>query len=269
MIRRLATVVALVAVMVPAWTAGSGAASSTRLGRQSEFSGIGAAGGNYFIRAQHRASRTGDLCTMGFAVRSATTGRVGLLTAGHCARNLAGSAPYVVHQTRGGRSGTTYVGESLGTVGAHATVFGKRGDSGFIKVLANRRAVARVFVGGVATKHARAVVGRARPHNHMRVCYSGAASGEHCGFRVVHGSRTIGFPFHHHIRRIHHEWTATRKHCPAEPGDSGAPVYTKHHGRIHAVGILTGGQQVSGKCPLYFSPLPLALHRLHLRLMVK
>jgi hypothetical protein len=102
----------------------------------------------------------------------------------------------------------------------------------------------------------------------MTVCYSGAASGEHCGFTVGAYSRTAVFSRNGRRYRIAHEWRASRRRCPSTDGDSGAPVYVKRHGKAYAVGMLSGAAGSGNGCPLLFTALSTSLQALHLRLLI-
>jgi hypothetical protein len=101
----------------------------------------------------------------------------------------------------------------------------------------------------------------------MQVCYSGAATGEHCGFTIVGGSQNVNFKSSHGQVLIGKEWRASGAACTSRKGDSGSPVYTIDGGVAYAVGILSGGQVKSGRCPFYFTPVKLALRVHGLRLI--
>jgi hypothetical protein len=253
---------ALAAAVIPA-----GASGASAIGRQSRTSNVAIAGGNVYLWSTHRSARTGDGCTLSFSVRSRRTHRVGVLTAGHCVRTLAGGPGYTVHQTRDGKGNTTDPGHKLGDVHAGHAFLGSNGDSAFISLIGHRRAEAAVFTRGVATTTTIPVAGLGHLADGVKVCYSGAASGEHCGFTVVGRPETVAFQDGRHTIRIGHEWRATRATCTSRVGDSGAPVYIKRNGKAYAIGILSGGQQRSSQCPFYFTSITLALTRLHLRLL--
>ncbi|HEX3823559.1 MAG TPA: hypothetical protein VHV79_03735 [Mycobacteriales bacterium] len=259
----LAALMAGVAILT---TASAVAAGGNVPGRQSRTSDVATAGGDIYLWSTHRSVKHGGGCTLSFAVRTATTHRSGTLTAGHCVATLTGGPPYVVDQTRAGAHNTTDPGDRLGVVAAGDFRLGKHGDSAFMALAARRGLTATIFTGGATTTTTIPVGGLARLHAGLHVCYSGAASGEHCGFTVVGSGATVTFPEGHHTYRIHHEWRATARSCPSRPGDSGSPVYFKRHGRAYAVGILSGGQKHSGRCPFFFTPIRLALSQLHLQL---
>jgi hypothetical protein len=246
--------------------AGAPAAGASGPGRQSRLSAVAIAGGDIYLWSTHRSARRGGGCTLSFAVRTVRTHRSGSLTAGHCVGTLAGGPSYDVSQTRNGKGNTTDPGDRLGLVGPAAYRLGRGGDSAFMALAADRSIKASIFTGGVASNTTIPVAGIARLHAGLRVCYSGAASGEHCGFTVAGPAETVTFPDNRHRYRIHHEWRATASSCPSRPGDSGSPVYVKRHGRAYAVGILSGGQKQSGRCPFFFTPVQLALSELHLQL---
>jgi hypothetical protein len=248
--------------------ASPGAASTgSAVSRQSRTSGIAVAGGDVFMWSQHRSIHNGGGCTLSFTVRSTTSHRYGSLTAGHCVQTLDGGPTYSVQQTRNGSGNTTYPGLRIGVVNRGQSRLGKHGDNAFIALARGRRARAAVFTGGVASTRTIPVAGLARLRDGIKVCYSGEASGEHCGFRVVGRPQTISFPDAGHVYTIHQEWRATRATCTSRAGDSGAPVYVKRHGRAYAVGILSGAQRNTSKCPFYFTPVTTALKRLHLQLV--
>jgi hypothetical protein len=260
-----AACVVLAAGLMP--TAASGAQGATAGGRQSRASNLAIAGGDIYLWSIHRSARAGDGCTLSFAVRSKRTHRLGSLTAGHCVKTLAGGPAYTVHQTRGGKRNTTFPGHKLGEVHVGAYRVGAHGDSALIVLLGHRRAPASVFTGGPTSDTSISVAGLAHLADGIKVCYSGAASGEHCGFTVVGRPRTVAFRDGGRTIRIRHEWRATRATCTSRVGDSGAPVYVKRDGKAYAVGILSGGQERSSKCPFYFTSVTLALTQLHVRLL--
>lgn len=254
---------ALVAsAVVPATASGIAGA-----GRQSRTSHVAVAGADVFLWSRHRSVSSGDACTLSFAVRSRQTHRVGSLTAGHCVTTLAGRPGYTVHQTRAGKRNTTDPGDRLGVVHAGAYRLGRNGDSAFVALSRHRQAIAEVFIGGAASHTTIPIAGVAGITDGMHVCYSGAASGEHCGFTVIGRPSTVGFRDGHGTLRIRHEWRATRHTCSSRVGDSGAPVYVKRNGKAYAVGILSGGQVHTRTCPFYFTSVRLALTKLHLELL--
>jgi hypothetical protein len=243
------------------------ASSAHSVSRQSRTSGIAIAGGDIFVWSVHRSVRTGAGCTLSFAVRSDVTHRAGSLTAGHCVGTLSGPPVYTVNQTRNGAGNTTNPGDQLGVVSAGAYRLGKNGDSAFISLIPFRQARPAVFTGGRSSRATIPVAGLARLRDGIHVCYSGAVSGEHCGFTVVGRPETTVFHEGHHTYRIHHEWRARAQTCTSRAGDSGSPVYVKRADRAFAVGILSGGQRRLGSCPFFFTPVQVALSQLHLRLL--
>jgi hypothetical protein len=269
---RLRAVAALAAILAVAAGLGAaarpGAASTAdQGGRQSRSSGVAIAGGDIYLWSVHRSVRDGGGCTLAFAVQSRATQRVGALTAGHCVGTLGGGPLYTVHQTRNGTGNTTDPGDELGRVGRPDYRLGPNGDSAFVRLIAGRQAKPATFVGGASSHSTIPVVGIARLRDGIDVCYSGGTSGEHCGFRVIGRPETITFPDGRRKLRIHHEWRATRRICTSRAGDSGSPVYVKRRGKAYAVGILSGGEDHAGRCPFFFTPVVLALSRLHLQLV--
>jgi V8-like Glu-specific endopeptidase len=263
----LAAVLVAGGVVAGTWSGAATASGSQIIDRQSRVSNVAVAGGDIYVWSLHRSDHDGGGCTVSFAVRSRTTLLDGALTAGHCVATLGGGPSYTVHQTRNGRGNTTDPGDELGVVRAHGYHLGKDGDSALVALDLGRAARAAIFTGGVTSAATIRVAGLARLHNGIHVCYSGAASGEHCGFTVRSGPRAVTFHEGHRTYRIHHEWRATRATCTSRPGDSGSPVYVKRHGWAYAVGILSGGQKASNRCPFFFTPVTLALHRLHAQLL--
>lgn len=269
--RRARTAAVSVAVAGLALTAipvaASGTSPSPAGGRQSRTSNVAVAGGNIYLWSSHRRERSGAGCTLAFAVRSNATGRDGALTAGHCVTTIPGGPGYLVHQTRDGKRNTTDPGHQLGTIRSGEFRAGGNGDTAFVALAPHRRALAEVFTGGAVTQTKIPVAGQARLHDGLHVCYSGAASGEHCGFTIVGRPGTVAFSDGGPVVRIRHEWRATRRTCTSRVGDSGAPVYVRSHGQAYAVGILSGGQERSSKCPFFFTSVSLALRTLHLTLL--
>jgi Trypsin len=259
--------VALACPMIVAAVWPSAATGAAAPGRQSRLSNVAIAGGDVYLWSAHRSVRQGVGCTLSFAVRSVTTQRIGSLTAGHCVATLAGGPAFIVAQTRSGKGNTTDPGHHLGKVTAGEYRLGNQGDSAFVALVDHRSARRSVFTGGAASDTTISVAGFGRLRDGIHVCYSGAVSGEHCGFTVVGRPETVTFPDGHQQYRIHHEWRASRRTCTSRAGDSGSPVYIKRHGRAYAVGILSGGQKHPGTCPFFFTPVKLALARLHLRLL--
>jgi Trypsin len=252
----------LAATMVPATAAGAPA-----IGRQSRTSDVAVAGADVYMWSTHRSINSGDACTLSFAVRTKRSHRIGALTAGHCVTTIAGGPTYTVHETRAGRGNTTDPGLRLGDVHYGAYRLGRNGDSAFVRVGSHRRARPWIFTGGATTHHTIPVAGIAHLHDGLRVCYSGAVSGEHCGFKIVGRPATVTFRDGARTLRIAHEWRATRGTCTSRLGDSGAPVYVRKGGKAYAVGILSGGQERASKCPFYFTSVVLALSRLKLTLL--
>lgn len=268
--RRITALVGALAAVTTITAAGAAASVTTSHGapsRQSRTSGIAIAGADIYAWSAHRSVDSGGGCTLAFPARSTSTGRLGALTAGHCVGTLAGGPSYAVHQTRNGPGNTTDPGLELGVVGPGGFRFGAQGDSAFVELAIARRARAAVFTGGSSSRTTIPVGAPARLHRGIHVCYSGAVSGEHCGFTVGRGPATVSFPDRGHTYRVAHEWRATRRSCPSRAGDSGSPVYVERHGVAHPVGILSGGQRRAGQCPFFFTPVKLALSRLHLQLL--
>jgi hypothetical protein len=245
----------------------STASAVTAAGRQSRTSNLAIAGGDVYMWSTHRSEGSGDACTLAFAVQSVRTKHVGALTAGHCLRTVPGGPIYTVRQTHAGKGDSTDPGHRLGVVHLGNAHLGIDGDNAFITLGAHRRAIAQVFNGGAASTTTIPVAGLAHLRDGIHVCYSGAASGEHCGFTVVGKPRTVAFQAGNGVIRIRHEWRATRSSCTSRVGDSGAPVFVERHGRAYAVGILSGGQERDSQCPFYFTSVGLALSALHLRLL--
>jgi len=228
---------------------------------------VAVAGGDVFVWSRHRSIDNGGGCTLSFTVRSTASKRYGSLTAGHCVETLAGGPSYAVQQTRNGSGNTTYPGVRIGVVRRGESRLGKHGDSAFVTLARGRSARPAVFTGGVSSRSTIPVAGLAKLHAGIKVCYSGEASGEHCDFRVVGRPQTMSFPAGSHVYTIHQEWRATRATCTSRPGDSGSPVYVKRHGKAYAVGILSGAQRNSARCPFYFTPVATALKHLHVQLV--
>jgi hypothetical protein len=243
------------------------ASAVTAAGRQSRTSNEAIAGADVYMWSTRRAEGSGDACTLAFAVESTPTKHVGALTAGHCLRTVPGGPLYTVHQTHAGKGNSTDHGHQLGVVHLGNAHLGVDGDNAFVTLLPHRRAVAQVFNGGPSSATTIPVAGLGHLTDGIHVCYSGAASGEHCGFTVVGKPRTVAFQAADGTIRIRHEWRATRRTCTSRVGDSGAPVYVERRGRAYAVGILSGGQEHSSQCPFYFTSVRLALKVLHLRLL--
>jgi hypothetical protein len=262
-----ATAAAAVVACVGAAVAPSAASTEAVASRQSRTSGLAIAGANVYLWSIHRSEDDGSGCTLSFVVSSLTTSQQGALTAGHCVGTLAGGPSYAVHQTHTVRANTTDPGVQLGAIADGQFRFGKQGDSAFMGLTEGRTARAGVYVGGPRSHRSIPVAGLAHARQGLKVCYSGAVTGEHCGFRVVGKPAVISFKYHGQTYRIRHEWRATGVTCTSRAGDSGSPVYVKRHGTAYAVGILSGGQQRAGHCPFYFSPVSVALRHLNLALV--
>lgn len=238
------------------------------IGRQARAGGIAVGGGDVYIWSAHAPEKHGGGCTLAFPVRSRGSKKVGVLTAGHCVRTLPGGAAYLVHQTKRLTRDGTDPGDLLGRVERGQARLGKRGDSAFVRLVAHRVVRPEVFAGPVYTSRTIPIAGTAKLRDGLKVCYSGAASGEHCGFTVVGRPAPVWFREGQHSFRIRHEWRATRSSCTSRRGDSGSPVYVRRHGKAYAVGILSGGQETAGRCPFFFTPVSLALKTLGLKLVV-
>lgn len=259
---------AALAVVAPWLASASGSsASGAAIGRQSRASGVAIAGGDIYVWSSHKGKHSGGGCTVSFPVRSRATRQLGVLTAGHCVKTLSGGPSYLVHQTERISSDGTSPGDLLGRVEAGNARLGSDGDSAFVRLVTHRTARPRVFVGAVYTSRTIPIAGRAKLQAGMSVCYSGAASGEHCGFTVEGGPETVVFKEGSRILHIHHEWRATGTTCTSRRGDSGSPVYVRDGGKAYAVGILSGGQQKPGQCPFFFTPVAVALRVLDLKLV--
>lgn len=242
--------------------------SMTVVGRQSRTSGVGIAGGSVYLWSSHSNDHHGGACTVGFAVRRTRTSRTGVVTAGHCVRTLSGGPAYVIHQTRNLPPNGTDPGVLLARVARGDSRMGSNGDSAFGRTTSHSEVRPYVFIGGTHSTTTIPVVGLAKVTYGMHVCYSGAASGEHCGFTV--GRRqSVKFHDHNKLITITHEYGASRanRSCTSVKGDSGSPVYLRSHNVAYAVGILSGGQQTAGQCPFFFTPIRLALQQLHLTLL--
>ncbi|HVW79453.1 MAG TPA: S1 family peptidase [Mycobacteriales bacterium] len=265
----IAACVAAVAA-APLVTSSAGAASATATaGRQSRDSRVAIAGGDIYVWSRHSSEDTGSGCTTAFVVRSIGTRARGMLTAGHCVSTLAGGPAYEVYQTERLSGDDTEPGAMLGVVTASNYTVGDGGDSAFIQFAPGISGRASLFTGGVRSHSSMPVAGVAPVKAGEQVCYSGAATGEHCGFTVVGWPQTVAFssPRAHGKIAISNEWRATGAHCTSTKGDSGAPVFIRRDGAAYAVGILSGGQAKAGACPFFFTPVTLALKTLGLRLV--
>lgn len=259
-------VIAAVAILGAAVTPSTASAGQST-GRQSRTSGVAIAGANIYLWSIHRTEDDGGGCTLAFTVRSSATGQAGALTAGHCVATLDGGPMYAVHQTRTVSSNTTDPGVQLGAVNDGQYRFGRLGDSAFMTLAYRRTARPAVYVGGADSRRSISVAGVRKPHRGLRVCYSGAVTGEHCGFQVIGKPSVVSFPQRGRTYRVSHEWRARGPSCTSRLGDSGSPVYAKQRGKAYAVGILSGGQKHAGRCPFFFTPVSLALRTLGLQLV--
>lgn len=255
--------VAVVVALPVTAAASAGSHAATAASRQSRSSDQAIAGASVFVWSSHGSENNGNGCTLAFSVRSVRTGKDGALTAGHCVATIAGGPAYLVHQTKSLPNDGTAPGDLLGKVSGHRFVLGPDGDSAFVALVARRSARPLVFVGGKTSRSAIPVVGVKAPAQDMPVCYSGAATGEHCGFTIVgFGPHTVNFKSSGSHVAIGNEWQAKSDSggpCTSRKGDSGSPVYTVEDGEAYAVGILSGGQVKPGQCPFYFTPVNLAL----------
>jgi hypothetical protein len=248
---------------------GDGAGAAEPAGRQSRLSDTAIAGADIYVWSSHTSDASGSGCTASYVVRSMSTHALGVLTAGHCVATLVGGPSYVVHQTELLPGDDTEPGDLLGTVAAGDYTVGANGDSAFVRLAPGVGEQPSIFAGGVHSRTAIPVMGLAQLKDGDHVCYSGAASGEHCGFTVVGPPLTVAFSAAGSRRKvaISHEWRATGTDCTSRKGDSGSPVYIRHDGVAYAIGILSGGQVKANSCPFYFTPVQLALTTLGLRLV--
>jgi V8-like Glu-specific endopeptidase len=248
---------------------GSGAGAAVPAGRQSRDSRVAIAGGDIYVWSSHNSEDSGSGCTTAFVVRSISSHAFGILTAGHCVSTLSGGPAYEVHQTERLSGDDTKPGDLLGVVTASHYTVGDSGDSAFVQLASGIREQPMVFSGGMRSHSSIPVVGVAAVKAGEKVCYSGAATGEHCGFTVVGWPQTVAFGSSraHAKISIGNEWRATGTHCTSRKGDSGSPVYIRRGGVAYAVGILSGGQEKANSCPFYFTPVTLALRHLGLRLV--
>jgi V8-like Glu-specific endopeptidase len=265
-LRHLAVCAAAIA-LVPLFNgAGAGAGPSSAAGRQSRDSRMAIAGGDIFLWSSHASENSGNGCTMAFSVRSRSTGALGVITAGHCVATLPGGPAFMVHQTERLPGDDTAPGAYLGRVTRSNYRLGSDGDSAFIQLGGGRRAEPYVFTGGTRSSTAIPVAGLGQLQSGIQVCYSGATSGEHCGFTVEGPPEDVNFKSNGSQVTISHEWRATGADCTSRKGDSGSPVYIRSGGVAYAVGILSGGQVQPNSCPFYFTPIKLALQLYDVRL---
>lgn len=267
---RLLTAFVAVAALLPATGVASADSHVAAASRQSRNSDVAIAGASIYLWSSHASEYKGSGCTLSFSVRSRRTGRDGALTAGHCVTTTNGGPTYLVHQTESLPNDGTAPGDLLGQVFGSKFVVGEDGDSAFVKLVNGRAARPLVFSGGTSSRSAIPVAGVVAPEPGLQVCYSGAATGEHCGFTVVGGSQTVSFKSGRNHVQIGNEWRAETDDgtgCTSRKGDSGSPVYEINNGQAYAVGILSGGQVKPGQCPFYFTPVTLALRELGLSLI--
>jgi V8-like Glu-specific endopeptidase len=259
----------VVAAAVAQFLAPGGAGAAEPTGRQSRDSGTAIAGGDIYVWSSHNTEDSGSGCTTAFMVRSISTHALGMLTAGHCVSTLAGGPAYEVHQTERLSGNDTEPGDLLGVVTASSYTVGDGGDSAYIQFAPGIGGQPMVFAGGMHSHATIPIVGTAPVKAGEKVCYSGAATGEHCGFTVVGWPQTVAFGASrdHAKISIGNEWRATGTDCTSRKGDSGSPVYIRRGGVAYAVGILSGGQLKPNSCPFYFTPVTLALKTLGLRLV--
>jgi hypothetical protein len=257
--RFLVASLAVFAFLLASTTASAGSHAKKAASRQSRTSDVAIAGGSVFVWSKHSGQNTGSGCTLAFSVRSIRTGGKGALTAGHCVATLNGGPAYFVQQTQSLPHDATAPGDLLGKVSRRNYVVGPNGDSAFASLVSGRNARPLVFTGGSASRSAIPVAGAVDPETGMQICYSGAATGEHCGFTIVGGSQDVSFKSGTSHVTIGNEWRATGADCTSRKGDSGSPVYVYRNGVAYAVGILSGGQVRQGQCPFYFTPVKLAL----------
>jgi hypothetical protein len=250
--------------------------STTVVGRQSRTSGVGIAGGSIYLWSSKYDSlpigkrvSQGGACTLGYAVRSRATGRSGVLTAGHCVATLPGKPSYALHQTTNVGATHTDPGVLLAKIQRGQYRMGVNGDSAVGFLAKNASVRPYLFVGGTRSKLTIPVVGIRAPRYKMKICYSGATSGEHCGYRITdlpHGTRPFTDPNGGPSYKIGHEWGAKSGHCTSRPGDSGSPVYQRVDNQAYAVGILSGAYN-KDQCEMFFTPIGLALDQLILSLV--
>jgi hypothetical protein len=265
--RFVTAVVAAVALVFAATTAAAGSHIKQAASRQSRTSDVAIAGGSVFMWSKHSGQNSGSGCTLAFSVRSVHSGKKGALTAGHCVATIQGGPAYFVQQTQSLPNDATAPGDLLAKVSGRHYVVGPNGDSAFATLVSGRSARPLLFTGGSSSRTAIPVVGTRDPETGMQICYSGAATGELCGFTIIGGSQDVSFKSGSDHVTIGNEWRAGGQDCTSRKGDSGSPVYVIEGGVAYAVGILSGGQVRQGQCPFYFTPVKLALRVLGLKLM--
>lgn len=266
---RLAATCLVVVALAPLLAPLATVAASEPAGRQSRNSGVAIAGADIYVWSSHASESSGSGCTTSFVVRSISTHVMGVLTAGHCVTTLTGGPQYLVHQTQRLSGDETAPGRLLGVVTASHYTVGDNGDSAFVRLAEGMVGQASVFTGGMHSHRTIPVAGVAQVKAGEHVCYSGAATGEHCGYTVVGWPQKVSFGSSraHGKIAIGNEWRATGKTCMSSKGDSGSPVYIRRGGAAYAVGILSGGQVKPDSCPFYFTPVTVALQTLGLRLV--
>jgi len=265
--RILTAIVAVVAVLPMTTTALADSHIVSAASRQSRTSDVAIAGASIYLYSSHESMTRGSGCTLAFSVQSVRTGSRGALTAGHCVATLNGGPAYKVHQTESLPDDGTAPGDLLGKVTRSNYVLGPQGDSAFVTLVSERDARPLLFTGGSSSRRAIPVAGIRNPATGMQVCYSGAATGEHCGFTIRGGSQDVSFKSPNGQVTIGNEWHADGAACTSRKGDSGSPVYVLDGGVAYAVGILSGGQVKPGRCPFYFTPVRTALREYGLTLV--
>jgi V8-like Glu-specific endopeptidase len=257
--RVLTAILAVVAVLPVTVAANASTHTAKVVSRQSRTSDVAIAGANIYIWSSHNSETRGTGCTLSFVVRSKSTGGRGALTAGHCVATIDGGPSYLVHQTESMANDSTAPGDLLGKITKSSFVMNENGDSAFVALAPGVAGRPLVFTGGPRAGTSIPVAGLLSPETGMQVCYSGAATGEHCGFTIQGGSQTVSFKSRNGHVQIGNEWRASSDSCTSRRGDSGSPVYVYKDNAAYAVGILSGGQVKPGQCPFYFTPVKLAL----------
>ncbi|CAM5489490.1 hypothetical protein SXANM310S_07415 [Streptomyces xanthochromogenes] len=165
----------------------------------------------------------GETCTAGFGVAERATGKLQLLTAGHCGPL---GAPWYNGD-----------GDYLG----NAVAQHPEADAQVIDV----SGAGRVWHGLVAEnldgvdESSRAVAGARTPEVGQYLCTSGAASGTHCGLRVTRTGVVLSIAGHQVPDQVEAE--QTDRTASVGNGDSGAPVYSAATatGPVTAHGMVT------------------------------
>ncbi len=185
-------------------------------------------------------------CTVGGSWRG-KTGRLYLLTAGHCAKG--GSRDEVFDPGSFRRA----------KYGKYAwSMYGRGGDVAGYRVV-DRRVLARpaVYLGNDSSQMVKHWHGARNPSAGQSVCVSGSVSFVSCNYRVARtnatqrmGDRTVG-----------NLTIASRLgDCVLDHGDSGAPVYVRDRSNdAYFAGVLSGGTEKYGRCYIAFTP-PSAIH---------